>query len=310
MFHEPYVTNGYRPIHFPLKNYFLSIFQLHNESLNVWTHLAAFFAVTYKAYELSKEIDLVNDPHAWPIVAGLFCAGFLYLSSSGAHLLHSMSELMHYTAFMVDYAGIGLYGMGSILLHISIISEQNFFDRWHHWYPLFGIVLSLAVCLCCTLAKVMYTRPYPFSRKIWQITPVLLIYIVLIAPVIHRLYTCSYTATDSCKMAEDHHKLQILYFIICGFFFTIDFPQRIHNGLCNYVMHSHSIFHIFIGLCTVKQFDAVHVEFMSRYDELHSRPTPSIFSAFGPVLLCIFGEFSCIFLFRNYMRSKLAKRSS
>ncbi|CAD5114364.1 DgyrCDS3501 [Dimorphilus gyrociliatus] len=104
VFHEPYVTNGYRPINFPLKNYFLSIFQLHNESFNVWTHLAAFFAVIYKAYDLSKDIDMVNDPHAWPIVTGLFCAGFLYLSSTGAHLLHSMSELMHYTAFMVDYA--------------------------------------------------------------------------------------------------------------------------------------------------------------------------------------------------------------
>ncbi len=40
---HPFILHGYR-IHHTLKDCFWSLFTLHNESLNIWTHLVPFFA--------------------------------------------------------------------------------------------------------------------------------------------------------------------------------------------------------------------------------------------------------------------------
>ncbi|KAK1880426.1 Membrane progestin receptor alpha [Dissostichus eleginoides] len=41
-FRERYVSTGYRPLNQNWRYYFLSLFQRHNETINVWTHLLRF----------------------------------------------------------------------------------------------------------------------------------------------------------------------------------------------------------------------------------------------------------------------------
>uniref|UniRef100_A0A671PL06 Progestin and adipoQ receptor family member VIII n=1 Tax=Sinocyclocheilus anshuiensis TaxID=1608454 RepID=A0A671PL06_9TELE len=45
LFREPYILSGYRPVHLEWWSYFCSLFQCHNELLNVWTHLLAIPAI-------------------------------------------------------------------------------------------------------------------------------------------------------------------------------------------------------------------------------------------------------------------------
>ncbi|KAH7689735.1 AdipoR/hemolysin-III-related protein [Dioscorea alata] len=61
-----YILRHYRS-EWPLKQIFLSIFSIHNETLNVWTHLVGFFlflALTiYTAMKVPKVVDLQSLQH-------------------------------------------------------------------------------------------------------------------------------------------------------------------------------------------------------------------------------------------------------
>lgn len=45
LFREPFVLSGYRPVGLSWRCYALSLFQIHNETLNVWSHLLAAICV-------------------------------------------------------------------------------------------------------------------------------------------------------------------------------------------------------------------------------------------------------------------------
>ncbi len=115
VFRESHIFTGYRPPDQNWRYYFLTLFQRHNESLNVWTHLLASLIILVKFQELSETVDFLRDPHAQPLFI-LLLAAFTYLGCSAlAHLLSAKSELSHYTFYFLDYVGVAVYQYGSAL---------------------------------------------------------------------------------------------------------------------------------------------------------------------------------------------------
>lgn len=304
VFHEPHMERGFRVLGQPWTYYFWSIFQLHNETVNVWTHLLAFILMAAKMISFSSQIDFINDPYTWPLLSGLFCGMALYACSSGAHCLQSRSELVHYTAFMFDYAGIGLYGLGSVIMHLEYCSEKKFYDSVQSFFVPLGCLLAFLICFCCSISKTIYKRPYPFIRKIWQIVPVGGIYLLLISPIVHRLFRC-YAFDYECNDSISYHVQQMIWFASSGFFFTCEFPQKLKPGLCDHFFHSHQIFHISIMICTLKQMDAVFIDFQTRTSIILMRPMPTFLSAFVPVIVVCLAELVCIYVFRGVTKKRL-----
>jgi len=184
VFHEPHVETGFRQIHQPWTYYLFSLFQIHNECVNVWTHLIALVAVLYRCWVFSYDFDMLHDPYMWPLGAEFLTTILLYAISSGAHCFSNMSELVHYTCFIVDYAGIGLYGLGSSIVHYWYCMHEDIFGTFPHRFAApVGVALSSLVCFCCSVSKTYYSRPYPFTRRIWQIGSVMAIYSWLIFPI-------------------------------------------------------------------------------------------------------------------------------
>jgi len=58
VFHEPHVESGFRLLGQPWSYYIFSIFQLHNESLNIWTHVLAFALTVKKLLVFQLEVCL------------------------------------------------------------------------------------------------------------------------------------------------------------------------------------------------------------------------------------------------------------
>jgi predicted membrane channel-forming protein YqfA (hemolysin III family) len=304
LFREPHVNHGFRPLHQPWYYYLFTVFQLHNESMNVWTHLIAFVLMSEKLLRFSGDVDFVGDPYSWPMLAGLVCGILLYVFSAGAHCMQSKSELFHYTSFMIDYAGIGLYGLGSVIVHHAYCNEDSFYHAVNWFFVPLGCCFGFAICFCCTIAKVIYTRPYPFVRKIWQMAPVAGVYVLLISPIVHRLFCC-FVLGDDCNDSIPYHCRQIFWFLISGFFFASDFPQRRYPGKCDHFFHSHQMFHIAIMICTLYQMEGVYIDFKTRSDLLRQRPEPTFLSALGPVILTIVCEAISIVVFRFKISSYL-----
>ncbi|KAK8923686.1 hypothetical protein KSP39_PZI019895 [Platanthera zijinensis] len=133
---------GYYRSEWPLKQILLSIFTIHNETLNVWTHLIGFFLflslTIYTAMKVPKVADIhplqqlsevlrradlqhsnrlndvanlivplsVRQIPRWPFFAFLGGAMFCLLASSVCHLLSCHSRRMAYIMLRLDYAGI------------------------------------------------------------------------------------------------------------------------------------------------------------------------------------------------------------
>ena len=141
---------------------------------------------------------------------------------------------------MFDYAGIGLYGLGSVIIHLAYCSEPEFYDIVRVWFVPAGMLLAFTMCFCNSIAKVIYKRPYPFQRKLWQIIPVGSIYILLVSPVVHRLAMCLFTGSD-CNESIPYHVKQIFFFLLSAAFFSADWPQRMFPGACDLFFHSHQV---------------------------------------------------------------------
>ncbi|CAJ1077210.1 membrane progestin receptor beta-like [Xyrichtys novacula] len=263
LFREPYILSGYRPVHQDWRCYFLSLFQRHNESLNVWTHLLAAPVLLIRWWANVGSLGYSFDAASLPLSVFL-ASSFTYLFFSvAAHLLQSHSEHAHYLFFFLDYVGVAVYQYGCSLGHYFYTSESAWRDSFVGALFLPGaLFFGWFSCAGCCFAKYRYRRPYPLGRKICQVIPTALAYLLDISPVVHRLVTASWTQEPSLPF----HALQIASFLLSALFFSCPIPERFFPGRCDFVGQGHQIFHLFLSLCTVFQLEALFQDYARRRD--------------------------------------------
>ncbi|KAH3695880.1 membrane progestin receptor beta-like isoform X2 [Dreissena polymorpha] len=311
LFHEPNVETGFRATNQPVQYYLLSLFQPHNECMNAWTHLIGCFIAMYCIHTISHEFNAYNDPWMYPMLAGSITMFAMYLCSFAAHTFHNKSELWHYTCFFIDYAGIGLFGLGSTIIHFFYCSHPILAGSYLYKLAIpVGFILCINVCVCCSISKAMYSRPYPFTRKLWQLTSVLGIYVWLIIPIIHRMYIYYSSLRDEGNWDQsfDDHLLQIILFVISGFFFASDIPQRLFPGKFDIFFHSHQIFHVFIMLMNVKQIDGMSEDIRLHLPRIKTmEDVPTVWNTFGAVLLAGVINLLVVFMFHQVAKRRMEK---
>lgn len=304
LFHEPYVDTGFRPCHQPWGAYLLSLFQWHNELMNVWTHVAGLVMVVIYSLVLWYKLPLASDPYMWPLTVGVVTMYLLYLCSAGAHLFQNRSEVAHYTCFMCDYAGIGLYGFGSTMIHYWYCIHEDFIGSYIHKVAIpASVLLAINVCICCSVAKTRYKRPYPFQRRLWQMTSVLAIYVWLNIPVWYRLGV--YLQTGDWEPSFYFHLRQMSWFTTGGFFFGSDIPQRFFPGSFDIIGHSHQLFHICIVLTTYYQLRAVDQEITEDTHSIHRLGTPGFFETWGMLAVVMIANFFVVYGFYYFVQERL-----
>ncbi|XP_048841205.1 membrane progestin receptor beta isoform X2 [Brienomyrus brachyistius] len=289
LFREPYILSGYRPAGQDWHCYLLSLFQWHNESLNVWTHLLAILPLLLRCWVSAGTWGVgavAPDPVSLPLLLFVLSAISYLLFSTAAHLLQSRSELAHYALFFLDYVGVGLHQYGCALAHYFYSAEP----AWHQsivgevFLPATAFLAWLSCSSCC-YAKLRYRRPYPLQRKIIQLIPAGMEYLLVISPVIHRLATGSWN-----DPALPFHALQVVFFILAAFFYSCSLPERLFPGRCDIVGHGHQIFHVFLVLCTLCQQEALLEDFAARREsvvQVHGQGYLLLAAAsFGVLMLC------------------------
>ncbi|XP_047657338.1 membrane progestin receptor beta [Tachysurus fulvidraco] len=257
LFREPYIHSGYRPVGQPWHCYALSLFQSHNELLNVWSHLLAVPVVLLRFWLFAATGSLTLDASSLPLCLYILSSLTYLTCSTVAHLLQSHSELSHYSLFFLDYVGVAVYQYGSALAHYFYCSEEEWRQSLVGALFLPGAaLLGWVSCASCCFAKLRYRRPYPLHRKIFQIVPTGMAYILDISPVALRL------ASRHCREPVlVLHALQVAFFLLAAFFFSCPVPERFFPGKCDIVGQGHQIFHIFLVMCTMCQMEAVFKDF-------------------------------------------------
>lgn len=112
-------------------------------------------------------------------------------------------------------------------------------------------------CTGCCYAKFRYRWPYPPQRKVCQLIPTGLAYVLDISPVAHRLLTVSWSQEPSLPF----HALQIACFLLSALFFSCSIPERFFPGNCDFAGQGHQIFHVLLSLCTLSQLEALFQDY-------------------------------------------------
>lgn len=272
-FRERYVSTGYRPLNQNWTYYFLSLFQRHNETVNIWTHLLAFLVLVVRLRQLAETVDFVSDHHSWPllvlVVSSLSYTGF----SVAAHTLGGRSELCHYAFYFLDYVGVAQYQYGSAVVHFYYAAEE----KTRGVFMPTATVLSCLSCLGCCYGKYCNRTLPAWVRKACQVVPSALAYAWDISPVVRRLFVWS-SATN--EPALIYHFGQVAFFLSCSYFFTFPALERCFPGRCDFIGQSHQVFHILLSCCTLCQIHASYLDYVGRralYSRVHGGGSASLF---------------------------------
>ncbi|XP_029938023.1 membrane progestin receptor alpha-B-like [Salarias fasciatus] len=284
-FRERYVHAGYRPLEQNWRYYFLSLFQRHNETINVWTHLLAFLVFLAKLRELAETVDFLNDRHSWPLLI-LVVSSLIYSACSVvAHLLGGKSELYHYCFFFLDYVGVAQYQYGSAVVHFYYAVDETMHGYVRGAFMPVATLLSCLSCFGCCYGKYRCHSLPTTVRKVFQVVPSALAYIWDSSTVAKRLL---FWSGDDPAIA--YHFGQVAFFLSCAFFFTFPVLERCFPGRCDFLGHSHQIFHVLLSCCTLCQIHASHLDFVTRrglYSRLHGSGEPALFAGLYAVTLVV-----------------------
>nr|XP_057902992.1 progestin and adipoQ receptor family member VII, a [Doryrhamphus excisus] len=268
-FRERFICTGYRPLHQRWRYYFLSIFQRHNETVNIWTHLLALLVLLVKLCQVAETVDFAGDRHSWPLLVLIVSAINYTAWSVLAHLLGGKSELCHYAFFFLDYVGVAQYQYGSVVVHYYYTIEEDFYSRVHAVFIPVAVLLSWCSCLGCCYGKYCSHFLPLWVRKVGQVTPSSLAYMWDISPVMHRLL---FNPGGLGDPAAIYHLGHIGFFISCAFFFAYPVLERCLPGRCDILGQSHQLFHVLLSCCTMCQIHASHLDYVGRrelYERLH-----------------------------------------
>ncbi len=118
---EKFILSGYRPLGTSFIYGLKSIFFLHNETLNVWTHivpLVYFFYYLCIDTALWKRLDGIPKHVRLPLYGYIAGVCILFATSSFAHLCScAWSRKWREVCFMLDYAAITVYGTSCAIVY-------------------------------------------------------------------------------------------------------------------------------------------------------------------------------------------------
>ncbi|XP_048173923.1 membrane progestin receptor gamma [Corvus hawaiiensis] len=273
-YREPGILSGYRPAGLSAGACLRSVFQLSNETLNIWTHLlpAGYFLGT-----LVRRLRAARaDPGARALLLFLGTCCLYPLASGGAHALGAMAGPGRHRGYCCDYAALGLYGLGSALAYSAYAFPLEWVgSTFHDFYvPVAVVNTVLSTSLSC------YSRfleaEWPRLSKASRILAFVYPYIFDSIPIFYRLSRCAAggCSEGSIRLHFRHSLCALLTFLIL----TSRLPERLAPGTFDLIGHSHQLFHVCGILGTHFQLEAVSMDMAERRGRL---PIPSSLETFG-----------------------------
>ena len=271
--HEPAILAGYRVPYRSWTYYFYSLFQLHNETVNVWSHLIGSCIILHQLHGYFQEFDLASDKVLTTLLTfGITCLIGLTISAM-VHLLHAKSPRIHFVAFMTDYIGATVCSYGTGLGGFYGVSDASFYMRWENVFMPVLAVLSYANFVNLCLAKLWFgDDPHNMKRKYMFLAGMGTQAVLNVAPFVPRYISCYHD--DTCQMSSlNHLTLITVIFVLEAVAFAAHQPERTWPGKFDIFGHGHQIFHVSIVLNHILQLNAIYSD---HKDGLTAHTNPDI----------------------------------
>ncbi|KAI1383326.1 HlyIII-domain-containing protein [Hypoxylon trugodes] len=231
-----FILSGYRPDSNSYYRSFTSLFYVHNESVNIWTHLlgALFFpsigAWLYHVIALRYASANSSDV----LVFSCFFAGaVLCLDAISNH-----SEEVAKWGNKLDYSGIVFLIVGSYVpaLYYALFCQPKLMT--FYLYGIFTLGLGCGLVSWVERFRTPRWRPYRAAMFVG-------LGVSGVVPVCHGLSIYGYQALEE-RMGLNWVLFQGFLYIFGAFLYAIRWPERSFPGTFDIWGSSHQLFHILI----------------------------------------------------------------
>ncbi|KAI0856722.1 mPR-like GPCR protein [Xylaria cubensis] len=245
---NPFIRHGYRPISRSTIACLRSLAYLHNETLNIYTHLipaaaALFVGVAWVlSYLRQRYVDVGVSDYA--ILAFLLSAAAACLGISSAyHTLMSHSRDVEARWLRLDFVGIIILIVGSFVSGIHVEFWCEWTERKIYW----AMSVSLGI-----VSIVIMVAPYFQGPKWRTFRLVVLVATGLsgLAPIIHGIHMFGFAQMVK-QSGLPYYLAEGGLFLIGAVTYASRFPECIKPGTFDIFGSSHQIFHILVVVATL-----------------------------------------------------------
>ncbi|KAI1385588.1 mPR-like GPCR protein [Hypoxylon trugodes] len=241
---NPYIRRGYRPVLQSVRACFASWMYIHNETMNIYTHLipAAALLVTGLAYVFAR-LQQRSSGDAGVVAALLLSAVACLGLSSAYHTLMCHSRQVEALWLRFDFVGIILLILGSFVSGIYVGFWCETLERKIYW----SMSGSLAAASIVIVVAPIFQGPR------WR-TLRLLTFVCTglsgLAPIIHGI--CMFGFRQMMKQSGlAYYLAEGGLFLLGAVVYGTRFPESVKPGTFDIFGSSHQIFHVLVVMATV-----------------------------------------------------------
>jgi len=235
----PFITYGYRPVPKGLCGLFWTIFSLHNETGNIWTHLVGFGYFVAVFTQLFRELVIADGrglqwDELW-VLALVAATAFCLLCSFSYHICTCSGRCVRECMYRFDLTGIVTLIVVSYFTGIALgLRCQTGLRRFYLVYAA-GVALALA---------------WPLMRpRLDDLTRHFIVCVALgLVPAVH--FMCVSPREDIALVVP--YMLAMFGCYAAGaWFFIHRWPEKQWPGRFDLFGHSHQVWHVFVLLAAV-----------------------------------------------------------
>ncbi|XP_078595696.1 uncharacterized protein LOC144872879 isoform X4 [Branchiostoma floridae x Branchiostoma japonicum] len=237
-----YLKGSHRPPMPSFRSCFRSMFRIHSETGNIWTHFLgclAFIAVAIYFLVKRSSADM-HSPLTEKFVCGAFflgavlCLGFSWIF----HTVYCHSERTAKIFGRLDYSGISLMIMGSFVPWLY----YTYYCKEVAQYTYLAIVMALGIC--CIVISLWEKFSEPRFRA-FRACMFLGLGCSGVVPVIHYLISDGFNMAITAGQVGWLGLMGLLY-IVGAVMYATRVPERFFPGKFDLWFHSHQIFHVLV----------------------------------------------------------------
>ncbi|KAF8565999.1 hypothetical protein P879_06835 [Paragonimus westermani] len=244
------LMRGHRPQLYTVWTCFTSIFRVHTETGNIWSHLLGCGGFTVIAAFILLQPDQLIQWQEKLVFAAFFVGAILCLGFSCLfHTVMCHSESISRLLNKLDYCGIAFLTVGSFVPYIYYSFYCLF---WHKvFYMTLIVVLGsgvIGVSMCDTFAK-------PAYRSLRA-----LMFIALglsgVIPCVHTIVIAGFWECVENNSLGWLFLMAVLY-ISGASIYAARIPERILPGRFDIWFQSHQIFHVFVVIAAMVHYHGI-----------------------------------------------------
>lgn len=232
-----YLHTGHRPPLYTFKECFKSIFRVHTETGNIWTHLLGCIAFIGISIYFTYNVDIEFQEKL--VFAAFFLGAIICLGLSFAfHTLHCHSEHVGRLFSKLDYCGIALLIMGSFVPWLYYGFYCNFLSK----------VIYLTSVVILGISSIIVSLSHQFSKPSYRpLRAGVFMSFGLsgIIPAVHYGYIEGWFSKVAQASLGWLLLMGVLY-IVGGLLYAMRIPERYFPGKCDIMFQSHQIFHVLV----------------------------------------------------------------